>query len=140
MILKICDSRSRYNFIAIYIVYKECTQISVSNIVIRRDFNKMKLVKCEVCPVWRCSILHARHPNFFLCHSALRLVGQNQSPVRRLIWLWHAVFWGKALGVVCHYFPPSLDILTFATRYLHVCMTREILVAKGGIMGENIVR
>ena len=46
---------------------------------------------------------------------------------------------GKVLGVGCHYFPPSLDIPTFAARYLHVCTTREILVAKKcGTTGENI--
>jgi hypothetical protein len=28
---------------------------------------------------------------------------------------------GKFLGVVCHCFPPHLDVPTFATRYLHVC-------------------
>jgi len=27
---------------------------------------------------------------------------------------------GKFLGVVCHCFPPRLDVPTFATRYLHV--------------------
>jgi len=27
---------------------------------------------------------------------------------------------GKFLGVVCHCFPPILDVPTFATRYLHV--------------------
>ena len=27
---------------------------------------------------------------------------------------------GKFLGVVCHCFPPRLDVLTFATRCLHV--------------------
>ena len=26
----------------------------------------------------------------------------------------------KFLGVVCHYFPPRLDVPTFAARYLHV--------------------
>ena len=44
---------------------------------------------------------------------------------------------GKVLGVGCHYFPPSLDIPTFAARYLHVCTTREILVANGAIMGRE---
>ena len=45
-------------------------------------------------------------------------------------------FLGKVLGVGCHYFHPPLDIPTFAARYLHVCTTREILVAKGGTVGE----
>jgi hypothetical protein len=27
---------------------------------------------------------------------------------------------GKFLGVVCHYFPPRLDVPTFATRCLHI--------------------
>ena len=47
---------------------------------------------------------------------------------------------GKVLGVGCHYFRPPLEIPTYAAMYLHVCTTRDILVAKGGTMGENIVR
>ena len=49
-------------------------------------------------------------------------------------------FLGKVLGISCHSFPPPLDIQTFAARYLHVCTTREILVASGGTMDENTVR
>ena len=41
---------------------------------------------------------------------------------------------GKFLGVVCHCFPPPLDIPTLAA------MTREILAAKGGTVGEKDVR
>ena len=47
---------------------------------------------------------------------------------------------GKFLGVVCHCFPPRLDVPTFATRCLHVVTTREILAAEGGTVGENVVR
>ena len=47
---------------------------------------------------------------------------------------------GKFLGVVCHCFPPRLDVPTFVTRCLHVVTTREILAAEGGTVGENVVR
>jgi hypothetical protein len=40
---------------------------------------------------------------------------------------------GEFLEVVCHCFPPHLNVPTFAT-------TREILAAEGGTMGENVVR
>ena len=49
-------------------------------------------------------------------------------------------FLGKVLGVGYHYFPPPLDIPTFAARYLHVCTTREILVAKGGLLSGKFTR
>jgi len=45
----------------------------------------------------------------------------------------------KSLGIVCHCFPPLLDVPTFATRCLHVT-TRETLAAEGGTVGENVVR
>ena len=41
---------------------------------------------------------------------------------------------GTFLGVVCHWFPPPLDVPTLAAT------TREILVAKDGIVGEKDVR
>jgi hypothetical protein len=44
---------------------------------------------------------------------------------------------GKSLGVVCHCFPPRLDVPTFATRCPHV---RHDAAAEGGTVGENIVR
>ena len=44
---------------------------------------------------------------------------------------------GKFLGVVCHCFPPRLDVPTFATRCLN---DREFLAAEGGTVGENIFR
>ena len=44
---------------------------------------------------------------------------------------------GKFLGVVCHCFPPPLDIPTYAAR---CAMTLEILAAKGGTVGEKFVR
>jgi hypothetical protein len=46
--------------------------------------------------------------------------GRNQSPVRRPVWLWHAAFLGKFLGVIYHCFPLPLDVPTSAARYLHV--------------------
>jgi len=41
---------------------------------------------------------------------------------------------GKFLGVVCHCFPPPLNVPTFAST------TREILAEEGGTVGENVVR
>ena len=35
-------------------------------------------------------------------------------------------FLDKVLGVGCHYFPPPLDIPTFAARYLQACTTRRV--------------
>jgi len=46
---------------------------------------------------------------------------------------------GKFLGVVCHCFPPRLDVPTFATRCLHVVTAREILAAESGTVVENVV-
>ena len=45
--------------------------------------------------------------------------GRNQSPVTWPVWLWHCIL-GKSLGVVCHCFPPPLDLPTFAARCLYV--------------------
>ena len=39
---------------------------------------------------------------------------------------------GKFLGVVCHCFPPPLDVPTFTATM------REILAAKGGTVGEQL--
>jgi len=44
---------------------------------------------------------------------------------------------GKFLGVVCHYFPPPLDVPTFAYKS---ATTQEIVAAKGGNVGEKDVR
>jgi len=41
--------------------------------------------------------------------------GRNRSPVMEPIWLLAHCILGKFLGVVCHCFPPPLDIRTFAT-------------------------
>ena len=73
-------------------------------------------------------------------HSALRLVGLEPEPSQATDMTLACCFLGKVLRVVCHYFPPPLDIPTFSARYFHVCTTREILVAKGETIGENIVR
>ena len=73
------------------------------------------------------------------CHSALRLVGQEPEPSQMTDMALACSLLGKVLWVCCHYFPPPLDIPTFAARYLHLCTTRQILVAEGGTMGENIV-
>jgi len=46
--------------------------------------------------------------------------GRNQSPVMEPIWLLAHCILGKFLGVVCHCFPPSLDVPTFAATCLCV--------------------
>ena len=55
----------------------------------------------------------------FISIQHLGRFGRNQSSVRWLVWLWHAVSWANFLGAGCHYFPPLLDFPTFAARYLH---------------------
>jgi len=45
---------------------------------------------------------------------------------------------GKYLGIVCHCFPPPLDVPTLAARCLRT--TQEILAVKGGTVGEKDVR
>jgi len=45
----------------------------------------------------------------------------------------------QPIGLLCDPYPPViLDIPTSAARLLHVHMTREILAAKGGTVGENV--
>jgi len=63
------------------------------------------------------------------CHSFIHSLafsprgwsGRNQSPVMEPIWLLAHCILGKFLGVVCHCFPPPLDIPTFAATCLCVC-------------------
>jgi len=45
----------------------------------------------------------------------------------------------KYLGVVCHCFPPPLDIPTLSCQVPPSATTREILAAKGGTVGEKDV-
>jgi hypothetical protein len=47
---------------------------------------------------------------------------------------------GKFLGVVCHCFPPRLDVPTLATRCPHVRHDARDPSDEGGTVGENIVR
>jgi hypothetical protein len=48
---------------------------------------------------------------------------------------------GKFLGVVCHSFPPPLDIPTFSTRCLHVQRRERPLAAEGGTLrGREMFR
>jgi len=48
----------------------------------------------------------------------------------------------QPIGLLRDPYPPSviLDVPTSAARRLHVHMTREILAAKGGTVGENVSR
>jgi len=46
--------------------------------------------------------------------------GRNQSPFMRPIWLLAHCILGKFLGIVCHCFPPPLDVPTFAATCLCV--------------------
>ena len=62
---------------------------------------------------------------FVIIHSSLVLslrsrAGRNQSPVKWPVWLWHTASWAGSWGVVCHCFPPPLDVPTFAARCLYV--------------------
>jgi hypothetical protein len=36
------------------------------------------------------------------------------------VWLWHTASWASSWGIVCHCFPPPLDVPTFAARCLYV--------------------
>ena len=63
--------------------------------------------------------------------------GRNHSPVPWPVWLLAHCILGKFLGVVCHCFPLPLDVPTFTTTQRNAT-TREILVAKGGTVGEKL--
>ena len=78
--------------------------------------------------------------HFLRVTQALGCFGQEPEPSQATDMALACCFLGKVLGVGCHYFPPLLDIPTFAARYLHVCMTWDILVAKVGILGDNTAR
>jgi hypothetical protein len=54
--LKLCDSHSKYKFVAMCILYGLYTQTSVSVSVNRRDLVQMNCVKCVVS---QCSVLHS---------------------------------------------------------------------------------
>ena len=60
--------------------------------------------------------------SFIHYYSALEagLAGTRAQSCDRPVWLWHTDILGKFLGVVCHCFPPSLDVPTFAARCLYV--------------------
>ena len=47
---------------------------------------------------------------------------------------------GKYLGVVCHCFPPPLDVPTFAARCLYVCNDVRDPSSERWICGREIVR
>jgi len=49
--------------------------------------------------------------------------GRSQSPVKEPMWLLAHCILGKFLGVVCHCFPPPLDVPTFATTC--ICVRRD---------------
>jgi len=53
-----------------------------------------------------------------LVFSPRRRSGRNQSPVMEPKWLLVHCILGKFLGVVCHCFPPPLDVPTFAATCL----------------------
>jgi len=52
--------------------------------------------------------------------SPRRRSGRNQTPVMQPMWLLAHCILSKFLGVVCHCFPPTLDVPTFATTCLFV--------------------
>ena len=66
------------------------------------------------------SVLQQSIFNHSLVFSLRGRDGKNQSPVMWPVWLWHTASWASSWGVVCHYFPPPLDVRTFAARCLYV--------------------
>jgi len=73
---------------------------------------------CSSSAFFSFSLQHTHHS--FISIQPPGRFGRNQSPLRGLIWLWHAASWASFLGVGCHCFPPPLDVPTFVTRCLHV--------------------
>jgi hypothetical protein len=47
---------------------------------------------------------------------------------------------GKFLGVVCHCFPLSLDVPTFAARCLHIPINASTPSSESGTVGENAAK
>ena len=74
--------------------------------VITWHFACVSLLSADVSTfISRC---HFFFPFFsFLCHSALRLVGQGPEPSQATDMTLACCFLGKVLGVGCHYFPPA---------------------------------
>ena len=71
-------------------------------------------METDICTFMVHSIIHS------LVFSLKGRVGRNQSPVMWPVWLWQHPGLGKFLGVVCHCFPPPLDVPTFVARCLYV--------------------
>ena len=68
--------------------------------------------------------IYCRQHNYSFIHSLVfkprGRSGRNQSPVMETIWLLAHCIMGKFLRVVCHCFPPPLDVSTFAATCLCV--------------------
>jgi len=91
---------------------------------------------CEWCTWWRSTRDYARLSFLSKYRSSLNCTrvsvihslvfsprgrsGRSQSPVMEPIWLLAHCILGKFLGVVCHCFPPPLDVPTFAAKCLCV--------------------
>jgi len=61
--------------------------------------------------------------------------GQEPEPSKATSMALVCCILGKFLGVVCHCFPPRLDVLILPPGASMSATTREILAAKGGTMG-----
>ena len=124
-------------------MYHRMTNLTVTDLTFKMDVDcnkpamNMSATGWASLIWWKCVCVYILR---IARHSALRLVGQEPEPSQATDMVLACSFLGKVLGVGCHYFPPHLDMPTFATRYLHVCTTRGILVAKCGTMGKDIVR
>jgi len=67
--------------------------------------------------------------------------GRNQSPVMGPIWLLAHCILGKFLGIVCHCFPPPLEVPTFAATCLCVRSdARDPSSERWNFVGEKDVR
>ena len=66
--------------------------------------------------------IHSQLLNLFIIVTQpLGQFGQEPEPSQATSMALVRCILGKSLGVVCHCFPPRLDVPTFAVKRLHVC-------------------
>ena len=93
---------------------KLCARSLVANVFQEDSENWRFSSSYVVCLALICTFIHS------LVFSLRGRVGRNQSPVLWPVWLLAHCILGKLLGVVCHCFPPPLDVPTFAASCLYV--------------------
>ena len=124
------------NTMKLLAVFDNCC-LALSLLGVSLFFTAILLNNLNLC-IYLCD--ESCFPYIYACHSALRLVRQEPESSQTTDMALACCFLGKVLGVVCHYFPPPLDIPSFAARYLQICTTREILLAKGGLLSGKFTR